>query len=188
MEDLTEFFKNGEDGIDEKPIITRPDLLLSTNLPKPLHGLNPRTIKGTPWWNKTRKEVYASNDFHCLSCGISKYDEGILFNSWLEAHECYDIDYGKRRAVFREIVPLCPCCHRGIHTGRLSALYGKYHTEEDCWLVLERKKQVCGSFGEIDKKSYEDEWSEWRLEFEGKEYKPVHKSYEDWVNYYQNEE
>lgn len=164
-------------------------LLLYPNLPKPLHGVNPRSIMGQAWWDKTRKEVYESNNFHCLACGINKSDEHILWKNWLEAHEVYDIDYEKKLATFVRIVPLCQCCHMGIHTGRLTAIYDKgFISEEDCWLVFERKKQVCGSYGKVDNRDYREEWCDWRLSFNGKLYEPKFECYEDWKLFYKGDE
>ena len=181
MTDLTEFF---ETAVEPTPLVLRPEILLSPNLPKPLHGLNPRTIMGASWWNEVRHEAYDSTDQHCIACGIPRNAEGMLFAGWLEAHEIYEIDYSNKRAVFKEIVPLCKACHVGIHTGRLTALYGNIYDEEDCWLVFERKKQVCGTYGVVDDRKYAITWSQWRLEFNGKEYKPVHETMDDWREFY----
>lgn len=44
-------------------MIPRPEILSSPNIPKPLHGVNPRSIMGQDAWNVMRQEVYASTEF-----------------------------------------------------------------------------------------------------------------------------
>jgi hypothetical protein len=185
MNDLSEFFGSET---EEVKIKLRPELLLLPNIPKPLHGIAPRTIMGQSWWDEQRHKAYASLDYHCAACGALKGNESLLFRGWLEAHEVYDIDYNHRVARFIEIVPLCVCCHMAIHTGRLTSLYPKIYDEEDCWLVLERKKQVCGSYGVIDDRDYTVGWNDWRLEFEGKLYEPKFKTIEEWSKFYKGDE
>lgn len=102
---------------------TRPELLLHPNIPKPLHGLNPRSILGKKWWDEKRKEAYAIHNDHCWACGIHKSKQ--LYKTWLEGHESYDIDYNTGKVVLKEIVALCHACHQFIHNGYLYVRYSK---------------------------------------------------------------
>ena len=99
-------------------MILKPQILTHPNIPKPLHGVNPRTIMGNRWWNKTREVVYASTDYHCIACGIPKaLSKG---PKWLEAHEFWHIDNRTGICTIESIEPLCHYCHQFIHSGRLS--------------------------------------------------------------------
>lgn len=93
-----------------------PDLLLHPNIPKPLHGLNPRTIKGREWWDERRHEAYAAHDYRCWACGIHKSETR---RRWLEGHEYYGIDYAAGRAEMAGVAALCHTCHSFIHNGKL---------------------------------------------------------------------
>ncbi|MBP2030265.1 hypothetical protein J2755_001199 [Methanohalophilus levihalophilus] len=103
------------------PLFTDPTILNDPTLPKPLHGLNPRTVKGKEWWDKKRRLAYIENNQCCWACGISRY-EVLGENKWLEAHEIFDIDYAEGRGELKKIVALCPYCHNYIHSGRLQML------------------------------------------------------------------
>lgn len=108
------------------PEFPMPELLTHPNIPKPLHGINPRTIMGQSWWDKTRKEAYAKYNQHCWACGIHK--SKAKYRRWLEAHEGYNIDYKTGTVTINEIVALCNACHNFIHSGRLYALTEKGET------------------------------------------------------------
>ncbi len=114
-----------------------PSLLTHPNIPKPLHGINPRSIMGSEWWDKTRKSVYKKQNYTCAACGCHKSED--RFHNWLEAHEDYDIDYKKGVATLRDIVALCHSCHNFIHSGRLLSLYEKGEiTKENAMYILKR--------------------------------------------------
>lgn len=103
--------------LSEAPNFTRPEILLHSTIPPSLFGVNPRTIKGKPWWDKVRQIAYAKNNYCCWSCGIPKIDA--KYRQWLECHECYSFDLDTNVATFTEVVALCHSCHAFIHKGRL---------------------------------------------------------------------
>ncbi|MEE3718728.1 hypothetical protein V2H45_18455 [Tumidithrix elongata RA019] len=97
-----------------------PIILLHPNIPKPLHGLNPRTLLGQEWWDRVRKEAYAKHDYRCHACGVHK--SKAKYHRWLEAHEIYRYDFATGRAEMVEIVALCHSCHNFIHDGRMQEI------------------------------------------------------------------
>ena len=184
----------------------RPEILAHSNIPKPLHGLSPRTINGDTWWNATRQEVYARYNYHCIACGTHKLRaKGPL---WLEAHEYYEIDYVKGTMVCKSIEPLCHYCHNFIHSGRLQAIIGIEKSQKEIVHILEhgfeilaRAKLKCfpdtlifaeqigardfGVKGYVVKSSVP--WSKWRLIWNGKEYYSKFKNIEELEAYYQTQ-
>ena len=98
----------------------RPELLLHPNIPKPLHGVNPRNLLGQKWWNSVRTRAYLTHNYHCWACGVHKAKA--KYHKWLEAHEVYQIDYENGRVELLEICALCHCCHNYIHDGRLQMM------------------------------------------------------------------
>lgn len=184
----------------------KPEILSHPNIPKPLHGIAPRTIMGQKWWDKTRKEVYATADYHCIACGV--YKEVARGHAWLEAHEYWDIDYSKGEAKVESIEPLCHYCHNFIHSGRLTNILGGEKSEDEVKEILEHgfkilseNKLSCfpGTL-ELAKsikaktygvKSYDIPesgvgWNDWKLIFNGEEYKSQFENYEAWQEYYDN--
>lgn len=172
----------------------RPEILLHPNIPKPLHGVAPRVILGSTWWNKTRQESYASTDFHCAACGTHRT---LVKGSrkHLEGHELYEINYAKGRLTYVETVPLCPYCHSYIHDGRLRSLVqlGKMHASK-LIAVIQHGDQVLKRAG-LRKPTHQEreeqfrllvvsnrtaDWGDWRLVLNGKLYKPKYKTYEEW--------
>lgn len=111
------------DNTNSYKIKTRPEVLVHPTIPKPLHGLSPRSIKGKDWWDVTRKQVYKEQGWCCIACGVKK--EEAKYHQWLEAHESYKINYTKGFMVLEEIIALCHSCHNFIHCGRLQILYYK---------------------------------------------------------------
>ena len=82
-----------------------PRILLHPNIPKPLHGINPRTVMGQAWWDVERKKAYAAAGFKCEACGVVKKDA--MFHQWLEAHEYFDYDYDCGVLRLKKLVALC---------------------------------------------------------------------------------
>lgn len=119
----------------QEPRFTRPELLTHPNIPKSLHGFNPRTVLGEDWWNSKRKEAYARNNYCCWACGVHQSEA--FKHQWLEAHEAYRFDIPECRVYLEEIVALCFSCHGFIHDGHLSLMQKEREiTKEEEMAVL----------------------------------------------------
>lgn len=101
------------DSDDLRPLVAMP------NIPRPLHGVNPRTLLGASTWNHMRKRCYAEADNTCEICG---YKPDNLRQR--HGHEVYEIDYAHGTAKFVKVFCVCSLCHLGcIHTGRALTLW-----------------------------------------------------------------
>ena len=98
----------------------RPEILLQDPVPPPLHGMAPRTIMGSAWWDRERHAAAAKNNHKCWACNIPK--DKARKHKWLEGHECYRTDWLKGTSTLVEVVSLCHYCHNYIHMGRLRCL------------------------------------------------------------------
>jgi hypothetical protein len=85
----------------------RPELLVHPPIPRYLHGVNPRTIKGQDWWDSVRHPVYRKSNWCCWACGS---------NDGINAHESYEYDQEHYVARLAEVVALCHDCHRFVHS------------------------------------------------------------------------
>lgn len=202
-------FEKVEGKVEEEYVTTYkgtllPQILTHPNIPKPLHGIAPRTIMGQKWWDKTRKEVYASTDYHCIACGVSKEDA--RGPKWLEAHEFWEIDYNAGTAKITGIHPLCHYCHNFIHSGRLASISGGLKSENEIKRILEYGFKVLaksnlqcfpGTLELAEKVEAETygvtayampesavEWHNWRLLWNGVEYASKFRSFDDWQDFY----
>lgn len=102
-------------GDDIRPLIAMP------NIPRPLHGVNPRTLLGATTWNHMRKFCYNQANDTCEICGFKPEDLRKR-----HGHEVYEIDYTKGTAKFVRVFCVCSLCHLGcIHTGRALTLWKK---------------------------------------------------------------
>lgn len=182
----------------------KPSILCHPNIPKPMHGLNPRIIMGKEWWDVERQKVYASTNYHCVACGVPKIDA--KKHKWLEAHEFWHIDYNTGICEITSIEPLCHYCHNFIHSGRLRMILGKEKSENEVKEILEhglailaQHKLKCFPYTlelaqNLDCNTYKVKsyrlprdtvaWSDWKLIWNGNEYKSKHKNFADWeMNY-----
>ena len=102
-----------KEGEDMRALITMP------NIPKPTHGLAPRTLLGAKTWNYMRKYCYAKAGDTCEICGDKP--ENLRHR---HAHEVYSIDWEKGEVKFIRAFCVCALDHLGaIHTGRAITLY-----------------------------------------------------------------
>ena len=100
-------------GDDLRPLIAMP------NIPKPLHGVNPRTLLGSSNWNRMRKACYAEANDTCEICGTKP--ENLRHR---HGHEVYEISYSQGTAKFIRVFCVCSLCHLAcIHTGRALTLW-----------------------------------------------------------------
>lgn len=190
-----------------------PKLLTHPNIPKPLHGMNPRSILGDDWWNEQRQIAYAKENYHCWACGVHKKDAA--YHRWLEGHESYDINYKLGSVELKEIVALCHCCHNFIHSGRLWVMYqrGQMSRQKAEYImkhgisILDKhnlKPSIATKIVSLkiddtpdllipiilEEDGYEignkeiAEWSEWHLVLNGKKYYTRFTDMQDWQNFY----
>jgi len=172
---------------------TNPKLLLCPNIPKPMHGVNPRTVLGSKWWSKERKEAYKRTNYHCEACGVHKMRA--KYRQWLEGHELYSINYRLGRMIYIRTTPLCHFCHNYIHDGRLEALldkgkisHGKFaqiiqHGDD----VLKRANLKRPNKRDRDRAIVDAilsgniaEWKDWRMIVNGEEYPPIYVDHNHW--------
>ena len=164
----------------------RPEVLLLPQIPKPMHGLAPRVVLGTKWWDETRQACYKSTDYHCVACGVHKTQA--RGPKWLEAHERYRTDYKVCRLYYLEAVPLCHFCHNYIHQGRLQALLEKHQiTQHKFVQIMQHGERVLVKAGLLRPEHQEidlAQWSKWRLVLFGKMYKPKFKTFQAWAKHF----
>lgn len=193
-------------------MILQPEILLHPNIPKPLHGVAPRIIKGENWWNEVRQIAYKGKDYHCWTCGIHKTKA--KYHKWLEAHEIYEINYLIGEVKFIDICALCHSCHNFIHSGRLYSLYRKNEISRDKIIdILEygnsilinnnlelnpfsakvyfeffpnKKNEMLNKYGFYKHEQCLCEWNDWYMLIDDKKYKGKFKSFEEWNKYYNN--
>lgn len=197
------------DNLTGKQTITKPfpDILTYPSIPKPLHGLNPRTIKGKEWWDETRKEAYKATGQRCIACWR---DRNIIPDNRLDGHEQYRTEYKEGRLYYERTVPLCTDCHNFVHSGRLGYLIkGCRINPDDSQRIILRGLGICKKndlkpFVAI-KYAYElafpgkklrmavweppnvdIPWHKWRLFIDREEHKPLFKTAKGWKKYYGN--
>ena len=175
--------------MDERPVVVwipRPEVLLLPNIPKPLHGVAPRAVLGSKWWNEVRQAAYESTDYHCIACGVHK--TRARGRQWMEAHEVYRTDYIIGRLYFIEAIPLCNYCHSFIHSGRLQALLDRNQiTQQRYVAVIQHGERVLAKAGLVKPKQYDGpmaEWGKWRLVVGRRMFRPKFKSLEEWVKHF----
>ena len=166
----------------QRPIGLNPSILLSGNIPWPMHEVNPRTVLGTKWWDAERRAAYASTDYHCEACGVSKYEA--KFHQWLEGHEVYEINYTKGTMTYVRTSALCHSCHSFIHCGRLQALLDQGLISQQRYaLIIQHGDSVLAAAGLTKPKPYSGPfaaWGRWRLIVNGKKYPPKYKTQKAW--------
>lgn len=168
-------------GVAFNPWVLMPQVLLSANTVKPMHGVVPRIILGPEWWEKTRTEAQKRTNWHCIACGI--YKKIAHGGPWLEGHEQYKIDYANGRQTYTRTVPLCHYCHSYIHDGRLQELVKKGEcTKEKYEEIMSHGNAVLKAAGLVKKPNTGPvaPWGEWRLILFGKSYPPIYRDYEEW--------
>lgn len=186
-------------------IHTKPYLLTHTNIPKPLHGVNPRSVLGKKWWDKTRREAYRRYDYHCAACGVHKSQA--KKHQWLEGHENYDIDYDLGIIRVHNIEPLCHYCHNFIHSGKLAIDVKRGERKEwEAKAIIKHGFQIlkdhdlkCFPRAYQLAKSWKQPtygikpynipisivpWEDWRIVIEGIPYGPKFKTYDEWKKHY----
>jgi hypothetical protein len=180
-----------------------PQILTHPNIPKPLHGLNPRNVLGKDWWDTERRKAQAKYLYRCAACGTTK--SNAKKHKWLEGHEFFNINYGTGLCEVVEIVPLCHYCHNFIHSGRLSQIAGAEKTVYEVKDILSHGLSIleannlqafpgtidlANSLGVYTKvKPYSlpnsnVEWEDWTLRIGSQDFKSNIDSFSKWQQVY----
>lgn len=174
---------------DKEPQIVwkpRPEILLGSQIPAPMHGVAPRVVLGQSWWNKERQAAYKATNYHCIACGVHKLSAA--YHQWLEGHELYSIDYQKGLMKYVETCALCHFCHNFVHSGRLEALLERgqiHHAKYSS--IIQHGHRVIKQAGLTKPEPYSGPfaaWEKWRLQIGRKKYPPLHKTEEDWLKHF----
>jgi len=170
----------------QEPRFINPELLLHPNIPKPMHGTNPRTILGDDWWNDVRQQAYAENNYCCWACGVHKSQA--KYHQWLEAHERYRINYEHGIVSLVEITALCHSCHNFIHDGRMTSLVNKGEMSYDKMKEIHNHGYAVLAKAGIRNLRLDATliapWHKWHLVLNGKKYYSKFASYDEWMEYY----
>lgn len=167
---------------------SKPEILCTPPIIPPLHGLNPRTIKGSKWWDIKRREAYETNMHHCWVCGVG--------NTRLEGHEVYKYTFTRFEARLIYVCALCWKCHNFIHRGRLLVLCqaGKIPQEKYIEVsarglhILKKAKMINEYEKMIERYSKKRDhiiknWSKWHLIIDKYKYYSKFKTVQDWENH-----
>ena len=167
-----------------------PHILLHPQIPKPMHGLAPRTILGQAWWDNERQAAYAKYNQHCWACGVHR--DNALPTHWLEAHEMYDINYESGTMQYVFACALCTLCHKYIHFGKLTEDCKIGKVTPELLLTVKKHGRSLLSYAEVLGKAIKPRtiapWSSWRLILDGREYPGLWPSYEAWKAHYSSAE
>lgn len=175
------------------------------NIPKPLHGMAPRTLLGDEWWADAKREAYSKASRQCMCCGAFVKDDPQYPR--LEAHEVYNFDYKRGVATFSEVVAICHWCHMGIHDGLALMMFqdGKI-TDREYQKIRRHKERIktlwLNELKHDQTKQYANEfvtafigddgenlvpWADWALVINGVSYPAKWKSYEEWYRNYRGD-
>lgn len=183
------------------------EILCQPHVPKPLHGVNPRSIMSRKEWDSIRFEAQRKTNYTCVACGINRVN--IKDYKWLEGHEKWHINYNNGCCEVTEIVPLCRYCHLFIHSGFLKSQFTPktknlvlYTLNHGFSLLKGMGLKVFISTFEFAKflrvETYDVgcylpkvnpnlKWSDYYLFFEGKKYFSKFKSKREWEKFYNKE-
>ena len=164
----------------------KPHLLFHPPLPKPMHGLNPRTIMGQAWWDEKRNEAAEKNNQCCWACGIPKQEA--KYRQWLEGHESYIIDYENGIMELDEIVSLCHSCHNYIHSGLLKIKLHKGEINEDQYeYIIQRGNFIIKKLPTppiLNLENEEKNFLKWQLRIDSEVFSSLFKNEQEWYEYY----
>lgn len=192
-----------------------PSILTHPHIPKPLHGIAPQTIKGLEWWDEKRVECYAKYDFHCAACGRHQsktekkwleahenyqidYEKGLVEILSIEplCHYCHNFIHSGRLRMIAGIEKTFEEVRAILEHGLRVLLEANIFLAENDLPILKcfyytynyaaNKIRIDSRIPCSSKPKTVANWSEWRMIFEGKEYKSNFKDANKWRKYYAN--
>lgn len=165
------------------PYFKKPSIIFQP-FPKALTGRTPRSIMGSKWWNKEKKNAILDNNYCCHACGVNVNDAEI--HKRLEAFPIYEKILGATGIEYKGCAALCHLCYCSANYKTSAALFNKGFMSADKFdLIWTHRNLMFVKSGFIESEVFPiKNWNEWFLKIEGQVYFSKFKNEEACDNFY----
>ena len=102
---------------------------------------NVRTLVPKKYWDKLRKQTYKRANNNCEICDNNGKTQGFKHN--VECHEIWEYNEETLTQILKDLIALCPMCHKVKHFGRSSAIGQQPQTLRHMEIVNQWTHKQC---------------------------------------------